>query len=171
MKVNRTFEVVLTDAQLAAARAAHALPLAAGARSFHVDGVGGSDNVVEAKDANKVTTTISEHPFWVSTDDIEGAITDLLTAAPPVDAGAPSGAPSETGVLNMAMNDSTDSIVALQNAATTAAIGSTIQIDSEYMSVTDVSDPNNLQVTRATNGSAAAAHDVGATVSIWAPAA
>jgi hypothetical protein len=72
----------------------------------------------------------------------------------------------ETVALNMAMNDSTDSIVALVDASTTATVGSNLQIDTEYMAVTDASDLSNLQVTRAAGGSTAAAHDVGAPVTI-----
>lgn len=87
---------------------------------------------------------------------------------PPV-APPPDGAPAETDLLlNIAMNDSTDSVVALENAPTIAvAAGNVIQIDSEYMIVTDASDQSNLVVRRATNGSVIAAHAVGATVSIW----
>lgn len=79
----------------------------------------------------------------------------------------PAEPPSETGVLNMAMNDSTDDIVALQDKATTVAVGDYIKIDSEYMTATDTTDLNNLKVARASLGSAIVAHAVGAGVSVY----
>lgn len=75
--------------------------------------------------------------------------------------------PSETGSLNIRMNDTTDDIVALQNASTTAAAGTYLVIDGETMEVLDASDPSNLKVMRGANNSTPAAHVVGAQVNIY----
>lgn len=84
---------------------------------------------------------------------------------PPPDTSA-----TETGVLNMAMNDSTDSLVALADKTLTATVGDVLLVDSEYMKITDASDLNNLLVTRAACGSVSAVHEIGAPVSIWGTA-
>lgn len=75
--------------------------------------------------------------------------------------------PSETGLLNMAMNDTTDDIVALANASTTAVAGTYLTIDNETMQVLDATDPSNLKVTRGANDSTPAAHAKRAQVNIY----
>jgi hypothetical protein len=72
----------------------------------------------------------------------------------------------ESGVLNMDMNNSTDDIVALQDASTTAGVGVHLQIESEYMAIIDASDMSNLKVTRAVGGSTIAAHVTGTPVTV-----
>lgn len=75
--------------------------------------------------------------------------------------------PSETGLLNMAMNDTTDDIVALENASTTAIAGAYLVIDDETMEVLDATDSSNLKVARGANDSTPAAHTIGAQVNIY----
>ena len=70
------------------------------------------------------------------------------------------------GVLNMPLNDSTDDIVALVDANPFVGVDDNLLIDSEYMTVTDASDPSNVKVTRKAGGSTIAAHEAGATVKI-----
>jgi hypothetical protein len=70
------------------------------------------------------------------------------------------------GVLHMPLNDSTDDIVALDDANPFVGVDDNLLIDSEYMTVTDASDLSNIKVTRKTGGSAIAAHEVGALVKI-----
>ena len=87
----------------------------------------------------------------------------LITAAPPT------GDPTETGTVQWAIKP-TDTDIALTAAPTTVVIGSVLLIDSEYMAVNNVSNPDNIGVQRGTNGSVAAAHEAGAAVSIWGTA-
>jgi hypothetical protein len=70
------------------------------------------------------------------------------------------------GRLNLPMNDSTDTTVALENGSSVAASGDNLLIDQEYMTITDASDPNNLVVTRAQGGSSIAVHAAGTLVKI-----
>lgn len=84
--------------------------------------------------------------------------------APPT---VPTGEPTEIGILNMPMNDNTDSIVALQDKSLTAIDGSVLQIDGEYMTVLSAADQNNLSVQRATNGSIPTVHVALTQVLIW----
>lgn len=75
----------------------------------------------------------------------------------------------EVGKLNQPLAaDSTQDIVALENKSTTAMVGSTVKIDLEVMTVTSISDLNNLKVTR---GTPLEVHAAGATVTITLPAA
>jgi hypothetical protein len=85
---------------------------------------------------------------------------------PPVEP-LPEGPPSELATLHMDMNDSTDNIVALENKAFTPVVGSILQIDAEYMAVTDAANRNNLQVSRAACGSDIGTHTAGVEVTIW----
>jgi hypothetical protein len=78
----------------------------------------------------------------------------------------PEGDPTETGVLQWPLK-TTDTDVPLATPPTTVALGSVFLIDTEYMTVTDISNIDNPAVTRATNGSVIDAHDAGAAVSIW----
>lgn len=91
----------------------------------------------------------------VPTDIEETGTNELVNAMP------------EVGQLNMAMNDSTDDVVALENASAAAAVSSRVIVDQEHMEVIDASDLSNLKVTRGANNSTAAAHDVGAQVLVY----
>jgi hypothetical protein len=71
----------------------------------------------------------------------------------------------EFGVLNLPLNDSTDDIVALQDASLAADVGTHLQIEAEFMTVLDASDMSNLRVERGVN-SAIEAHLAGAEVMI-----
>lgn len=73
------------------------------------------------------------------------------------------------GILHSPLNDTTDDIVALDDANVFVASGDNLIIDAEYMAVTDATDPSNLKVARAQGGSTAAAHAVGALVKIGVP--
>jgi hypothetical protein len=73
------------------------------------------------------------------------------------------------GILHSPLNDSTDDIVALNDANVFVVTGDDLIIDAEYMTVTDATDPSNLKVTRAAGGSTIAAHAVGALVKIGIP--
>jgi hypothetical protein len=77
--------------------------------------------------------------------------------------------PIETAVVQWPVKE-TDTDIALASVPTTVVVGSIFLIDLEYMVVIDVSNPDNPKVMRATNGSAIAAHEAGAEVSIWGPA-
>jgi hypothetical protein len=73
---------------------------------------------------------------------------------------------TEAGYITKAMGATTmDSTVSLGIPSTTAVIGTVLQIDSEYITVSNVTDPQNLKVARATYGSAIAAHAVNSYVS------
>lgn len=82
-------------------------------------------------------------------------------------AGTPEHPPTtEAGYITKALGAVTkDSTVSLGVPSTTAVIGTVLQIDSEYMTVSNVADPQNLQVARATYGSTIAAHTVNSYVS------
>jgi hypothetical protein len=92
------------------------------------------------------------------------------TSGGPGEAPPPTGLPTEYGVLHLPLNDSTDDIVALEDKATTAIVGSVLGMDKEYMTVTDATNLNNLKVKRATYGSTISSHQAGNTVSIWGTA-
>jgi hypothetical protein len=73
----------------------------------------------------------------------------------------------ETGILSQPLNDSTDDVVAFEDAPVGAvATGDVLQIDDELMSVIDASDANNWKVERGAYGSTIAAHAVGTEVFI-----
>jgi hypothetical protein len=73
---------------------------------------------------------------------------------------------SEAGYITAALGATTmDSTVVLGVPSTTAVLGTVLQIDSEYMTVSNVNDPQRLQVARATYGSTLAAHAVNSYVS------
>jgi hypothetical protein len=99
-----------------------------------------------------------------------GALQPLSPTEPEPSEPPPDPPATETGVLNMAMNDSTDSLVALADKTLTATVGDVLLVDSEYMKITDASDLNNLLVTRAACGSVIGVHEIGAPVSIWGTA-
>jgi hypothetical protein len=61
----------------------------------------------------------------------------------------------------------TDTDIALVSAPTTVVVGSTLLIDSEFMTVTDVSNPDNPGVARGALGSTVTAHAAGVEVKIW----
>jgi hypothetical protein len=126
--------------------------------------------VTDATNPNNLVVTRAALGSAIATHAVGVGVSIWGTATPPPPEPPPSGPPTETGILNAAMNDSTDDIVALQDKATTAANGTVLKVDSEYMTVTDATDPNNLKVTRSTFGSAIAAHAAGAAVSIWGQA-
>jgi hypothetical protein len=98
---------------------------------------------------------------------------DLAVLTPPDGGGgetpvAPTGTPSETGVLNQPMLDSTNDIVALADKATTVTTGDSIKVGaSEYMTITDASDQNNLKVTRGAFETEVVEHAAGDQVSMW----
>lgn len=73
--------------------------------------------------------------------------------------------PDEWGVLAIAMDLETPT-VALESASTTADAGTVLQIDLEFMTVTDADDPNNLVVQRGTPMSAVSDHAANASVAI-----
>jgi hypothetical protein len=77
----------------------------------------------------------------------------------------PSGEPTGTATLQWDVQE-TDTDIALTEA-TAVTVGSVFLIDSEYMTVNDVSNADNPGVTRATHGSTVAAHTAGTQVSIW----
>jgi hypothetical protein len=73
---------------------------------------------------------------------------------------------TEAGYITKAMGATTmDSTASLGVPSTTAVIGTVLQIDKEYMTVSNVTDPQNLKVARATYGSTIAAHAVNSYVS------
>jgi hypothetical protein len=75
--------------------------------------------------------------------------------------------PGEWGVLALPMDGETDTTVALENAPESAVgAGTVLQIDSEYMTVTDGSDPNNLVVERGTPASTITPHPANSSVGI-----
>jgi hypothetical protein len=86
---------------------------------------------------------------------------------PPAGGTTPDHPPTtEAGFITKAMGATTmDSTVSLGVSSTTAAIGTVLQIDSEYMTVSNVADPQNLKVARATYGSTITAHAVNSYVS------
>jgi len=90
-------------------------------------------------------------------------ITDPVAPAAP-----PTGSPTETGVLQWDLAI-TDTDVPLSTPPTTVVVGSVFLIDTEYMTVSDISNIDNPKVTRATHGSTVAAHAAGAAISIWGP--
>lgn len=61
-----------------------------------------------------------------------------------------------------------DTDIASTTPSLMAVVGSLICIDDEMMIVTNVSNPDNLGVTRGSLGSTVEAHAAGATISIWA---
>jgi len=75
--------------------------------------------------------------------------------------------PGEWGILALPMDGETDTTVALENAPeTSVGVGTVLQIDSEYMTVTNSSDPNNLAVERGTPASTIEPHPANASVGI-----
>ena len=72
----------------------------------------------------------------------------------------------DTGQLSSPITD-TDTTIPLR-APSKAQIGDTLQIESEYMTVMQTSDPLNLVVTRGSRGSTAVGHSVGANVTVLA---
>lgn len=60
-----------------------------------------------------------------------------------------------------------DTDIATTTPSTTAVEGSTLQIEDEYMIVTDASNADNLAVKRGAFGTTVAAHVAGTSVSVW----
>jgi hypothetical protein len=97
-----------------------------------------------------------------SKDEIEAEL------PPPPDPGSPSdtfptGEPTETCIVQWPVKIA-DTDIALTAVPTTVVVGSVFVIDLECMTVTDISNPDNPAVTRATHGTDAATHEAGATV-------
>jgi hypothetical protein len=63
----------------------------------------------------------------------------------------------------------TDTDIPFTTPPTTVVIGSVFLIDSEYMTVNDVSNVDNPGVERGTHGSEPAAHTAGTEISVWSP--
>jgi hypothetical protein len=78
----------------------------------------------------------------------------------------PTGEPTETATVQWDVAE-TDTDIALTPPAPLLTVGSVFLIDTEYMTVVDVSNADNPGVTRATHGSTVATHTAGAQVSIW----
>jgi hypothetical protein len=74
--------------------------------------------------------------------------------------------PTETLVLQWLLEPETVN-VSTTTPSTTAVPGSTLQIDLEYMIVTNATAPDRLVVKRAAFDTAAVEHVEGATVSVW----
>jgi hypothetical protein len=70
------------------------------------------------------------------------------------------------GLLDLPLNDTTDTTVALRTGSDVAAVDDYLLIEQEYMQVTAIISPNNLTVTRAVNNSTEAAHEAGTVVKI-----
>ena len=94
-------------------------------------------------------------------------IAKLMAQEPPPteDGGPPHGGLTETGFVQWAVGVA-DTDIALQEPSTTAVVGSLLLIDAEWMTVNDISNEDNLAVTR----TAPVEHDAGAEVQIFAPA-
>jgi hypothetical protein len=60
-----------------------------------------------------------------------------------------------------------DTDIAVIPTPTTVVVGSSFRIGEEYMEVVDISNADNPTVTRATNGSTAATHDAGASITVY----
>jgi hypothetical protein len=73
---------------------------------------------------------------------------------------------TETATLQWPVAE-TDTDIALTSTPTTVVVGSMLLVDSEYMTVTDVSNLDNPGVARGALGSAITAHAAGAEVKIW----
>jgi hypothetical protein len=72
-------------------------------------------------------------------------------------------------VLNQPLNNTTDTLVVINNAHPEVGPGTVLQCQSEQMIVTSVVNANNFYVTRAANGTTIAAHTAGLVVVINAP--
>ena len=74
--------------------------------------------------------------------------------------------PTETGEVQWPVAQ-TDTDIALVSTPATVVVGSVLLIDSEYMLVNDVSNPDNPGVDRGALNSMISPHPAGAEVTIW----
>jgi hypothetical protein len=110
----------------------------------------------------------------VSQEDFAASIPVTPGNTPPPEPIAPTppagfvGDPSETAAVQWPVGIA-DTDIAFVTTPATVVIDSVFLIDAEYMTVVDLSSPDNPGVTRGTYGSTAAEHAAGAPIYIWAP--
>ena len=95
-------------------------------------------------------------------EEVTPVVEDTPTPTPTLDAAPPAGEPTEINYVQWDVSVQ-DTDIAMVVAPWTVVVGSIMQIGSEVMTVSDVSNPDNIGVTR----TAPVAHQRGDEIRIW----